>query len=69
MTSISDQSKTSLRPKIRRWCVGWDRTSSEKKDEFENFIKNLELNFEHIANKRPFLIVVLGDFKSALVPE
>ena len=36
------------------------------KDEFENFIKNLELNLEHIANKSPFLIVVLGDFNARM---
>ena len=35
------------------------RSPSQTKDEFENFIKNLELNLEHIANKSPFLIVVL----------
>ena len=38
------------------------RSSSQTKDEFENFIKNLELNLEHTENKNPFLIVVLGDF-------
>ena len=37
------------------------KSPSQTKDEFENFIKNLELNLEHIVNKCPFLIVVLGD--------
>ena len=46
--------------------VGLYRSPSQTKDEFENFIKNLELNLEHIANKSPFLIVVLGDFKARL---
>ena len=38
------------------------RSPSQTKDEFENLIKNLELNLEYILNKSPFLIVVLGDF-------
>ena len=42
------------------------RSPSQTKDEFENFIKNLELNLEHIANKSPFLIVVLGDFNAKM---
>ena len=29
------------------------RPSSQTKDEFENFIKNLELNMEPITNKSP----------------
>ena len=40
------------------------RSPSQTKDEFENLIKNLEINLEHIANKSPFLIVVLGDFNA-----
>ena len=35
------------------------RSPSQAKDEFENFIKHLELNLEHIANKSPFLIALL----------
>ena len=42
------------------------RSPSQTKDEFENFIKNLELNLEHIANKSPFLIVVVGDFNARM---
>ena len=42
-----------------------DKTCNPK-DEFENFIKNLDLNLEYIANKSasksPFLIFVLSDF-------
>ena len=34
------------------------RSPSQTKNELENFIKNLDLNLEHIANKSPFLIVV-----------
>ena len=39
------------------------RSPSQTKDEFENFIKNLEINLEHIANKSPFL---LGDFNARM---
>ena len=39
------------------------RSLSQTKDEFENFIKNLEINLEHIANKSPFL---LGDFNARM---
>ena len=42
------------------------RSPSQNKDEFENFIKNLELNLKHIANKNLFLIVVLGDFNARM---
>ena len=39
------------------------RSPSQTKDEFENFIKNLEINLEHIANKSPFL---LGNFNARM---
>ena len=42
------------------------RSPSQTKAEFENFIKNLELNLEHIENKNLFLIVVLGDFNARM---
>ena len=42
------------------------RYPSQTKDEFENFIKNLEHNLEHIARKSPFLIVVLGNFNAKM---
>ena len=42
------------------------RSPSHTKDEFDNFIKNLELNLEHIANKSPFLILALGDFNAKM---
>ena len=34
--------------------VSYYKSSSQTKDEFENFTKNLELNLEQIANKSPF---------------
>ena len=42
------------------------RSPSQTRDEFENFIKNVGLNLEHIANKNPFLIVVLVDFNARM---
>ena len=39
------------------------RSPSQTKDEFEKFIKNLEINLEHIANKSPFL---LGNFNARM---
>ena len=39
------------------------RSPNQTKDEFENFIKNLEINLEHIANESPFL---LGDFNARM---
>ena len=42
------------------------RSPSQTKDESKNFIKNLQLDLEHIANKSPFLIVVLGDFNARM---
>ena len=38
------------------------RSSSQNKDDFEKFLVNLELNFDHMAEKNPFMMVVLGDF-------
>ena len=39
------------------------RSPGQTKDEFKNFLKNLEINLEHIANKSPFL---LGDFNARM---
>ena len=46
--------------------VNLGRSLSQRKDEFENFIKNLEYNLEHITNKIPFLIVLLVDFNARM---
>ena len=40
------------------------RSASESKDEFESFADNLELNFDSVALRNPYLIVVLGDFNA-----
>lgn len=37
---------------------------AKKKDEYENFAKNLKLNFERNVNKSQFVTVVLGDFNA-----
>ena len=42
------------------------RSPIQTKYEFENFIKNLELNLEYIVNQSPFLIAVLGDFNGRM---
>ena len=40
------------------------RLSSQNKDEFETYLDNLELNFDHMADKNPYLMLVLGDFSA-----
>ena len=42
------------------------RSHSQNRDEFGTFLDNLELNFDHMAYKNPYLIVVLGDFNAKL---
>ena len=46
-----------------RNLVSLYRSPSQTKHEFENIIKNVEINLEHIANKSPFL---LGDFNAKM---
>ena len=38
------------------------RSPSQNMEEFETFVKNLELNLEFIFNKNPYLTAVVGDF-------
>ena len=40
------------------------RSPSQNRDEFETFLDNLELNFDHMADKNPYLMVALGDFNA-----
>ena len=40
------------------------RSPSQNMEEFEMFVKNLELNLEFIFSKNPNLIVVIGDFNT-----
>ena len=38
------------------------RSPSQNRYEFETFLDNLELNFGHMADKSPYLMVALGEF-------
>ena len=40
------------------------RSLSQNKDDFETFLENLELDFDNMAEKNPFMMVVLGDFNA-----
>ena len=40
------------------------RSPNQTNDQFEEFLSNLELNLEFIANKNPFLVTMLGDFNA-----
>lgn len=40
------------------------RSRSQTKDSFHSFRENLELNFDSVASKNPFLIVLLRDFNA-----
>ena len=37
---------------------------SQKQDDFQAFIDNLEMNLETLVQKYPFLTTVIGDFKA-----
>ena len=37
---------------------------SQSEDDFETFLENLELNFDHMAERNPLMMVVLGDFNA-----
>ena len=52
----------------RKVCkfVSLYRSPSQNRDEFETFLDNLVLNFDHMADKNPYLMVVLGDFNAKL---
>ena len=40
------------------------RSPRQNSDEFETFLDNLELNFDYMADKNPYLMVALGDFNA-----
>ena len=46
--------------------IGFYRSSGQIKVDFENFIRNLERNLEHIANISWFLVSVLGDWNARI---
>ena len=43
------------------------RSPNQSLDEFETFADNLELNLDTIVLNNPFLIVLIGDLKGALM--
>ena len=64
MYNTSFQEYINLEPMIgNKTCnfTSLNRSPSQTKDDFENFIKNFEPNLRHIANTSTFLIVVLSD--------
>ena len=40
------------------------RSLSQSQDDLQAFIKNLEMNLETLAQRNPFLMVVIGDFNA-----
>ena len=42
------------------------RSPSQNQDDFQAFIDNLEMNLETLAQRNPFLMVVIGDFNAKL---
>ena len=40
------------------------RSPSQNQDDFQAFIDNLEMNLETLAQRNPFLMVVIGDFNA-----
>ena len=54
-------SQTLFRGKIYNF-ISLYRSPSQSFELFKDFADNLELNLDKIANKSPYLIVVIGDF-------
>ena len=42
------------------------RSRSQNQDDFQAFIDNIEINLETLAQRNPFLTVVIGDFNAKL---
>ena len=42
------------------------KSPSQSQDDFQVFIDNLGIDLETIAQKNPFLIVIIGDFNAKL---
>ena len=40
------------------------RSPSQNEDNLAAFLENLELNFDHMAEKNPFMMAVFGDFSA-----
>ena len=48
--------------KICKFLSLYRSPSQNKDDDFETFLENLELNIDHMAEKSPFMMVVLVNF-------
>ena len=55
--------KIMIRNKICNFITLY-RSLSQNQDDFQAFIDNLEMNLETLAQRNPFLMVVLGDFNA-----
>ena len=44
------------------------RSHSQNKDNFKRFLENLDLNFDNLTEKNPFMMIVLDDFNAKLKP-
>ena len=42
------------------------RSPSRNKDDFKTFLENLDLNFDNLTEKNPFMMIVLDDFNAKL---
>ena len=40
------------------------RSPSQNQDDFQAFVDNLDMNLETLAQRNPFLTVVIGDFNA-----
>ena len=48
--------------KICKFMSGY-RSPTQNRDEFEQFLENLQLSIDHMTeNKTPYMMVALGDF-------
>ena len=52
-----------IRGKICKFLSPY-RSPSQNKDDFETFLEILELNFDHMVEKSPFMMAVLGGFNA-----
>ena len=55
--------KKKIRGKICK-ILSLYRSPGQNRDVFEKFLKNLELSIDHMADKNPYIRVVLGDFNA-----
>ena len=44
--------------------ISFYRSHSQSSDEFEDLVYNLDLTLEALAQKNPFLTVIIGDFNA-----